>query len=102
MTTLSGGDASKLTRWSGRVRLGTPAAKEENAAAEEGDAAFRGLLARVNLAPARYALWRRSCAEFNSVQAAITALEKVEEQVHTLADDTARLAAHQESLRRSL
>ena len=27
---------------------------------------------------------------------------KVEEQVHTLADDTARLAADQESLRRSL
>lgn len=41
-------------------------------------------------------------AEFNSVQAAIAALERVEEQAHTLADDAARLAADQESLRRSL
>jgi septation ring formation regulator EzrA len=79
------------------------AAKEEKESAEEGDAAFRDLLARVNLAQARLRFLAEILqAEFNSVQAAINALEKVEEQVRTLADDTARLAADQEALRRSL
>jgi chromosome segregation ATPase len=79
------------------------APKEEAAAVEEGDAAFRDLLARVNLAQARLRFVAEVLqAEFNSVQAAISSLEKVEEQARTLADDTARLAADQESLRRSL
>jgi len=80
-----------------------PADKEEQPAPEEGDAAFRDLLARVNLAQARLRFVADVLqAEFTSVQAAINALEKVEEQVRTLADDTARLAADQEALRRSL
>ena len=80
-----------------------PADKEEKSAVEEGDAAFRDLLARVNLAQARLRFVAEVLqTEFNSVQAAITALEKVEEQVHNLADGTARLAADQEGLRRSL
>ncbi|HWH72204.1 MAG TPA: hypothetical protein VNT26_22765, partial [Candidatus Sulfotelmatobacter sp.] len=79
------------------------AAKSENAAVEEGDAAFRDLLAKVNLAQARLRFVATVLqGEFAAVQAAITALEKVEEQARGLADDTARLAADQESLRRSL
>jgi chromosome segregation ATPase len=79
------------------------AAKEENAPAEEGDSAFRDLLARVNLAQARLHFMAEVLqGEFNSVKAAIGALDKVEEQALTLADDAARLAADQESLRRSL
>lgn len=79
------------------------APKEEKESVEEGDAAFRDLLARVNLAQARLRFVAEVLqGEFNSVQAAISALEKVEEQARELADDTARLAADQESLRRSL
>lgn len=77
--------------------------KEGRESREEVDAAFRDLLARVNLAQARLRFLAEVLQrEFNSVQAAIGALEKAEEQTHDLADDTARLAADQESLRRSL
>jgi chromosome segregation ATPase len=77
--------------------------KAEEASAEQGDAAFSDLLARLSLAQARLHFVAEVLeGEFNSVQAAIGALEKVEEQAHSLADDTARLAADQESLRRSL
>ena len=79
------------------------AAKEEQAAKEEGDATFRDLLARVTLAQARLRFVAQVLQEeLSSVQAAIGALEKVDEQAHSLADNTARLAADQESLRRSL
>jgi hypothetical protein len=77
--------------------------KEAPAAAEEGDAAFRDLLARVTLAQARLSFVSEVFqAEFNSVEAAIGQLETVEDQARTLADDSARLAADQEALRRSV
>jgi hypothetical protein len=61
------------------------------------------LLARVNLAQARLRFLAQVLqGESASVQAAIGELEKADEQAHSLADDTARLAADQESLRRSL
>jgi chromosome segregation ATPase len=83
----------------------TPAAaeKEASSAVEEGDAAFRELLARVTLAQG----WLQFLSEvfqreFNSVEAAIGQLETVEDQARTLTDDSARLAADQEALRRSV
>ncbi len=78
-------------------------AKEAPAAAEEGDAAFRELLARVTLAQARLQFVSEVFQkEFNSVEAAIGQLETVEDQARTLTDDSARLGADQEALRRSV
>ena len=86
----------------GDVASSAAAAPEDAASAEEGDAAFQDLLARLSLAQGRLRFVAEVLhAEFNSVQAAIGALEKVEEQAHDLTDDTARLAADQETLRRS-
>jgi chromosome segregation ATPase len=102
VTPLSGGLASSHAATAPESAAGAKE-KGENAPADEGDAAFRDLLARVNLAESRLRFVAQVLqGEFNSVQAAIGALEKVEEQTHALADDTARLAADQESLRRSL
>lgn len=76
---------------------------EEKESLEQGDDAFRDLLARANLAQGRLRFLTGVLqSEFNSVQAAISVLEKVEEQAQELVQDTARLAADQESLRRSL
>jgi hypothetical protein len=83
--------------------LAAGAEKEAPAAAEEGDATFRDLLARVTLAQARLSFVSEVFqTEFNSVEAAIGQLETVEDQARTLADDSARLAADQEALRRSV
>lgn len=80
-----------------------PAAMQEPEAVEEGDATFRDLLARVTLAQGRLRFVAAVLqGEFASVQAAIGALEKVEEQAQGLANDTARLATDQESSRRAL
>lgn len=79
------------------------APKEERSPAEEGDAAFRDLLARVNLAQARLRFVAEVLqAEFNAVEKGINALEEAESVSQSLVDDTARLAADQESLRRSI
>jgi hypothetical protein len=87
----------------GAAAQAEPAAKEAPAAADEGDATFREMLARVTLAQARLRFVSEVFqAEFNSVEAAITQLESAEDQARALADDAARLAADQESLRRSV
>ena len=83
--------------------VGAGAAKEAPAAAAEGDGAFRELLARVTLAQGRLQFVSEIFQkEFNSVEAAIGQLETVEDQARTLTDDSARLAADQEALRRSV
>jgi hypothetical protein len=83
-----------------------PRAEGEEAAAareEEGDTAFREVLARVTLAQARLRFLAEALeAEFKSVEAAIGLLESSEDQARTLAQDTAQVAAEQEALRRAM
>ncbi len=103
VTPLPGAAAGLAERSPSDLASSATAPKEEQESVEQGDAAFRDLLARVNLAQGRLRFVAEVFqAEFNSVQAAISALEKVEEQAQELVEDTARLAADQESLRRSL
>ncbi|HWQ92911.1 MAG TPA: hypothetical protein VN673_14640 [Clostridia bacterium] len=75
---------------------------EEREQVEKDDGAFRDLLARVLLAQARLRfLSTVLTGEFHSVQGAIRSLEAIEQEAGELAEETARLAADQESLRRS-
>jgi chromosome segregation ATPase len=96
--------STALTMTNGSPSEGRPTKEEAKPeAAEETDAAFRDLLARVNLAEARLRFLSDVLqGEFDSVEAAIGQLEKVEDATQSLANDTARLAADQEALRRSL
>lgn len=69
----------------------------------EMDAAFCDLLARVNLAEARLSFVSEVWAEeVGRVRKSIELLEGMEEKVRSLTDDTARLSADLEALRRSL
>jgi outer membrane protein TolC len=78
-------------------------AAREQESVEQGDAAFRDLLARVNLAQGRLRFLAQVLqAEFNSVESAISLLESAENKAGDLAESAGRLAADQESLRRSL
>ncbi len=70
---------------------------------EEGDAAFRDLLARVDLAQARLSFLSTVLRkESISVQTAVGALEAVEDRATRLAGEAAELSAEQERLRRGL
>lgn len=70
---------------------------------KEPDPTFAEILARVNLAQARLAFVSETWnTEVASVRSAISQLETLEEKARILSDDTARLAADQETLRRSL
>lgn len=70
---------------------------------EEGDAAFRDLLARIDLAQARLSFLSTVLRkESAAVQTAVGALETVEDRATSLASGTADLAAEQERLRRGL
>jgi predicted nucleic acid-binding Zn-ribbon protein len=70
---------------------------------EEVDAAFRDLLARIDLAQARLSFLSTVLrTESAAVQTAVGALEAVEGRATNLAGGTADLAAEQERLRRGL
>ncbi|MPM97936.1 hypothetical protein SDC9_145116 [bioreactor metagenome] len=80
-----------------------PVNEEAQEEKEEGDAAFRDLLARVDLAQARLSFLSTVLRnESTSVQKAVGFLEGVEDRATRLASETADLSAEQERLRRGL
>ena len=103
VTPLPGAVSGSPEKYASEAASVAAAHAEEKESVEQGDAAFSDLLARANLAQGRLRFVTEVFqAEFGSVQAGISALEKIEEQAQELAEDTGRLAADQESLRRSL